>query len=218
MSISSTVRKSLWAQSGNKCAICGEILTKTQFGTNIICGEECHIVSAKPNGPRHRELTDYDVIENLILLCQEHHKMIDDNPEKFNEEYLKNLKLLHEAKNKVSRNENNLNTLVLTNVKDPKILVRFLSGAEQYATDFPSDHKKDFPLFEEFFELINDFDVLEDYSEFKRMEFIEPSFRKILGKGYFVLCGQQNNYGKYGLKTVFVFIRTKEQLTEYTKI
>lgn len=98
MAISSSVRKILWANSGNKCAFCKKELTKIQFGVTTICGEECNIVSQRLKGPRHRILKNYDVVDNLILLCQEHHKMIDDNPEKFSEEYLKRLKAMHESK------------------------------------------------------------------------------------------------------------------------
>lgn len=209
MAISSSVRKMLWAKSGNKCAFCEKELVKTQFGLPIICGEECHIVSQKPNGPRHRNLENYDAIDNLILLCQEHHKMIDDNPNKFNEKFLKDLKAKHETKLKLHINNNNL--ILMTKVDNAKDLVRYLNGAEQYATDYPTNKEDDFLLFEEFFDLVNNFDILDEYNEFDQVRYITPSFKKIQEKGYIVACSQVENYGKYSLKTSFVFILTKEQ-------
>lgn len=57
MGITDKVRKDLWAKSGNRCAIC-----KKEFFTSIDTddfniGDECHIVSSKPNGPRHLRTT-----------------------------------------------------------------------------------------------------------------------------------------------------------------
>ncbi|MEU9201420.1 HNH endonuclease [Streptomyces sp. NPDC048332] len=48
----------------------------------VVMGEEAHIRSAKPDGPRHD--TDYDdtkldTYENLLLLCPTHHTLIDKN-------------------------------------------------------------------------------------------------------------------------------------------
>lgn len=209
MSILGSVRKILWAKSGNKCAFCEKELIKTQFGVTTICGEECHIVSPKPNGPRHKKLDNYDTIDNLILLCQEHHKMIDDNPEKFSEEFLKDLKIKHEAKLKGCTNNDEF--LLLTKVNSTKELIRYLNDAEQYATDFPTEKEENFPLFAEFLDWVNNFDTLDGCSEFAKMEYLNPSFKKIQEKGYIVVCAKLDNYGKHKLKTSFVFILTKEQ-------
>lgn len=101
MAISDKDRKRLWAKSGNRCAICRQELIKTndnQSDFNI--GEECHIVSSKPSGPRHESgWENYDVYENLILLCRNHHKTIDDisNILLFPKESLIEIKSKHEA-------------------------------------------------------------------------------------------------------------------------
>lgn len=63
-------------------------------------GEECHIVSSKCNGPRHESgLENYDVYDNLILLCRNHHKIIDDisNILLFPKKSLIDIKSKHEA-------------------------------------------------------------------------------------------------------------------------
>ncbi|MBY5958222.1 HNH endonuclease [Membranicola marinus] len=82
--ISSKTRKNLCAKSGNRCSICRTELFAKKFKSdeeNI--GEECHIISSKQNGPRHHpNLDDYD---NLILLCRNHHKEIDEISETFSQ-------------------------------------------------------------------------------------------------------------------------------------
>lgn len=90
-------------------------------------------------------------------------------------------------------------------------MVRCLNDAEQYATDYPAEKEDDYPLFAEFFEWVNNFDVLDECSEFKKIEYMNPSLKQIQGKGYIVVCGQLDNYGKWQLKTSFVFILTEEQ-------
>ncbi|MCR5849243.1 MAG: hypothetical protein K6G92_00835 [Bacteroidaceae bacterium] len=81
MNISDKDRKLLWAKSGNRCAICKEKLFQpNENGTDINRGEECHIISKTPNGPRYMpNMQNYDTYDNLILLCNLHHKEIDDD-------------------------------------------------------------------------------------------------------------------------------------------
>ena len=99
MSIKVKTRKILWSKSGNRCAICKKHLVQKFEITdaNFIVGEECHIISSKENGPRGKvtKLSDYDDDSNLILLCANDHKLIDDFPETFTYEILVNLKKNH---------------------------------------------------------------------------------------------------------------------------
>ncbi|MFD2943284.1 HNH endonuclease [Flavobacterium notoginsengisoli] len=101
MSISVKTRKTLWAKSGNRCAICQKelVLEKDQFDVILNLGEECHIVSSQDNGPRHEVIPnfDYDQTDNLILLCSNDHKMIDERVEFYQKNYLKIIKEKHEA-------------------------------------------------------------------------------------------------------------------------
>ena len=99
MSISDKVRRELWSKSGNKCALCRTDLFRDGENGSYNIGEECHIVSEKPNGPRYREgVKDYDTYDNLVLLCRNHHKAIDDpaNFAKYSVEYLIEIKNKHE--------------------------------------------------------------------------------------------------------------------------
>ena len=99
MSISDKVRKELWAKSGNRCAICKAELFQSFDGNSFSIGEECHIVSSQNKGPRHVDnYGDFDVFDNLILLCRNHHKIIDDaaNLPRFTIEELSRIKKDHE--------------------------------------------------------------------------------------------------------------------------
>ena len=80
MSILDKDRKHLWAKSGNRCAICKQELFLPNINNkDFNVGEECHIVSSQINGPRYiNNYQNYDSYNNLILLCRNHHKEIDD--------------------------------------------------------------------------------------------------------------------------------------------
>ena len=93
-------RKRLWAKSGNRCAICKhELFLSNKNNEDFNIGEECHIVSSQLKGPRHVDnYQDYDSYDNLILLCRNHHKEIDDksNISIYTKEILHQIKDKHE--------------------------------------------------------------------------------------------------------------------------
>jgi hypothetical protein len=64
-----------------------------------VVGDECHIISGKPSGPRYKPEFPIDQVDhyaNLILLCRVHHKMIDDQSETFTADIIHKLKANHE--------------------------------------------------------------------------------------------------------------------------
>ena len=212
MAITTATRKTLWALSGNQCAICGKELIRKQYGAMTISGEECHIVSQKEKGPRHRSMKDYDAISNLILLCQEHHKMIDENPDRFTEALLQDLKKNHESKINDLK-DTSKGGLMLSRADHVRDLIRCLAGAEQYATDYPVDREEDYPLFARFLDLVNNFDVIDDNcDEFVKIDLLGPTFKELTEKGYVVLYGMDQSFGHYKLRTAFVFIKKKEDI------
>ncbi|WP_406739860.1 HNH endonuclease [Streptomyces atratus] len=111
MAIGMTARKALWARSANYCAFpdCGLQLTVdlldggsgTLHAAGIPVGEEAHIVSGSPNGPRGGD--DYprekiDSYGNLILLCPTHHRLIDkEGGVAYTADQLRKMKSDHEA-------------------------------------------------------------------------------------------------------------------------
>jgi hypothetical protein len=90
--------KRLFARSGNRCAF-PKCSSSIADGDNLL-GEICHIKSVKPGGPRfdqdqtQEKRNGYD---NLILLCPNHHKVIDDDEESYTVERLKKMKITQEA-------------------------------------------------------------------------------------------------------------------------
>lgn len=101
MAITDKTRKALWAQSGNRCLLCRiELVQESGYENDkLIIGEECHIVSSKENGPRGDTtfIGNYDHIDNLVLLCANDHKRIDELTDIYTVEKLKLFKLIHET-------------------------------------------------------------------------------------------------------------------------
>ncbi len=103
--VSDNTRRALWGRGAGVCYMChrpltGDLLTgKDELNLGFVA----HIVGAVPGGPRGdlvRSPLLVDKIENLILLCNDHHKAIDDTLHwwDFPEKLLVELKRQHEAK------------------------------------------------------------------------------------------------------------------------
>ena len=126
MSISDRTRKSLWAKSGNRCSICKvELLSNKNDSKELNLGEECHIISSKINGPRYKpNIVDYDIFDNLILLCRNHHREIDELTATYTEDVLMYMKLNHEEWVKTILN----NALNSEKKNRPRFINRITSG------------------------------------------------------------------------------------------
>ncbi|TXK17394.1 HNH endonuclease [Homoserinibacter sp. GY 40078] len=93
--------KLLWARSHNRCAICRRPLTIDADSAalpGLILGQVAHIIARQEAGPRgsgdgRHQLDDY---ENLILLCADDHKRVDDQPDVFTVDELRERKRAHE--------------------------------------------------------------------------------------------------------------------------
>lgn len=102
MSITDKTRKILWGRSGNRCAICKHelVVNATASDDESVVGDECHIVSSRPNGPRHDPscpCEKLDAYDNLILLCRVHHKMVDDQDDTYSVDILRQMRANHEV-------------------------------------------------------------------------------------------------------------------------
>lgn len=89
--------KRLFAQSGNRCAFPKCPIEIIQGAT--VVGEICHIMAASPKGPRYdaqQTPEDRHGYDNLLLLCANHHKVIDDDEEAYTVERLIEMKRSHE--------------------------------------------------------------------------------------------------------------------------
>jgi hypothetical protein len=99
VAISDRTRKILWARAGGLCSKCRVSLVTEGTDTDdpSVIGEEAHIISEAPSGPRHADLPDYDVYDNLLLLCGNDHKPADDQWRHYTVEKLRQIKRDHEA-------------------------------------------------------------------------------------------------------------------------
>jgi hypothetical protein len=114
----STIRK-LFALSSNRCAFpdCQTGIVDRSTGT--IVGEVCHIRAQKEGGPRFnagQTSEERHSLENLVLMCGVHHKIIDadENLSVYTVERLLEIKTKHEALAQPSEPEASLTTEAVT--------------------------------------------------------------------------------------------------------
>ena len=103
MAISEKTAKILWGRAGATCSFpeCRKslVVDATNGDPYAIVGEMAHIVAHSIDGPRG-EYTfrgeSRDGVDNLILLCTEHHSLIDQQPKTHTADWLYSLKEQHE--------------------------------------------------------------------------------------------------------------------------
>ena len=144
MAISEKSRKILWGRSGNRCAICKTelVLEKDPFSVHLNIGEECHIISRQLNGPRYEQLDnfDYDSSDNLLLLCCNHHKMVDEQIKTYPKDRLNSLKVEHELW--VKKNLDGNNRFDETEVKSKRsLLIDFVTGKHDIEMNIKSSRQ-----------------------------------------------------------------------------
>ena len=96
----STVKK-LFAYSGNICA--SPTCNNSIIDNDVVLGEICHIEAAEENGPRYNKNSNDEYrrsYDNLILLCEKCHKIIDNNEKQFMAPIISTWKTNHENKYK----------------------------------------------------------------------------------------------------------------------
>lgn len=102
MTISVKTQKMLWGRAASRCALCRKelVMDATLTDDESLVGEACHIVAAEADGPRgNSPLTreERDKYANLILLCNVHHKQIDDQTGEYSIGRLVEVKTVHET-------------------------------------------------------------------------------------------------------------------------
>ena len=97
--------KHLFALSGNQCAHpeCSNSIIEraTEYSPELVTGQICHIYAIRKKGPRGKPgLTEKQLNspENLILLCPNHHMIVDGQHKSYPAEMLKRWKRDHENK------------------------------------------------------------------------------------------------------------------------
>ncbi len=97
--ISQRTLKVLFARSMNQCAFPGCVATIVDPKEDVVYGEVCHIEGVEPGSARHNPLREANTLndnDNLILLCERHHKLVDANPNEYPVSYLRQIKAAHE--------------------------------------------------------------------------------------------------------------------------
>jgi len=197
MSITNKSRNELWAKSGNKCSICKIDLVHQNPNDETTRGEECYIISPEVDGPRHKPgLTDYDSIDNLLLLCPQHHKEIDECHGTYTEELLKYMKMNHEH----WVQQNTTVAVAIGRDDEAKTLSRITSGKDFFDiihnshgihTDYDEDSIDDIDFIATFFQQLMDISVdydMADPSERITMNLqLDEMLKTVEQKGYFVM-------------------------------
>jgi hypothetical protein len=105
MSISPTDIKILFAQSGGVCAFpkCGRRIVHSATGEDeaVLLAHVAHIVGERPDGPRGNSsltLEEKNKHPNLLVLCTEHHTLVDKQEFTYSVAVLKQMKSDHESR------------------------------------------------------------------------------------------------------------------------
>ncbi|MEW5953162.1 MAG: SAVED domain-containing protein [Bacillota bacterium] len=104
-SLSKMEEITLWVASGAQCAICKKKLIFESSRVYINIADKAHIIAHSGDGPRGEyslkdfSLTDEDLdsIRNIVLLCKDHHHIVDTNPTNWTVDKLFKIKHEHEA-------------------------------------------------------------------------------------------------------------------------
>lgn len=103
MAISDRDTLLLYSKSAGLCNYCKKDVLSQIYNDTSNLGERAHIYGKNEGSARYvPEMANNDTYSNLILLCREHHKLIDDHPDKYPVEELYKIKADHEMR--VSKN------------------------------------------------------------------------------------------------------------------
>lgn len=99
MPISEKSYKIIWGQFSARCSLCQkDVIHQTEWGITSLTGEVAHIVGENlgaARGESSLSTAERNDPDNLMLLCREHHKIIDDDPATYTVEVLDQKKSEH---------------------------------------------------------------------------------------------------------------------------
>lgn len=150
-SIPETLKLQLWVKSAGRCEFKGCNIPVWYNGLTLSEGnfaEVAHIIGSSQAGPRGAELSDELQIDfsNLMLLCQRCHKEIDDNPERYPIELLRNWKREHENRIEIQTSypedvHKSTVLICLINIGDRNAPINFESVRNAMFPKYPTDFK-----------------------------------------------------------------------------
>ena len=128
----------LWVRSGGRCAICNKYLLDLNYDVSI--GEMAHIVGwsmaeKSPRGNASLALNKRNTVDNLILLCADHHKIADTKEllEEFTLERLMGHKADHESR---------IHHLTELQIDSESIVLRMLGGIRGVSVEVSKEHAR----------------------------------------------------------------------------
>ena len=92
----------LWGQAGGRCQYlgCNKVLWRDSSATFAFNSAYiAHIIASSPNGPRGHAKYSHEMVDelsNLMLLCDTHHRLIDNEVERHPIKELREMKKQHE--------------------------------------------------------------------------------------------------------------------------
>ena len=231
--ITTKTRKIIWSKSGGSCAICKQELTKKVDEKHLVLGQECHIRSSKTNGPRYDSnfpKDKFDAPENLILLCRNHHKEIDDFPLKYSIESLIKIKNDHEVtihnrssqeipQIKVIQSSKYLPAVQITSGMQ---LIDMASGAAGFAYAFDETEDDEiYGLIKDLLSYVEDLDIISDVSQSSKLDMareLKMIMNDLENHGYFVFGAVANDKITGGVspdapwRTIYYTLTTKKEI------
>ena len=128
----------LWVRSGGRCAICNKYLLDLNYDVSI--GEMAHIVGwsmaeKSPRGNASLGLNKRNTVDNLILLCADHHKIADTK------ELLEEFKLERLMWHKADH-ESRIHHLTELQIDSESIVLRMLGGIRGVSVEVSKEHAR----------------------------------------------------------------------------
>ncbi|NVJ54222.1 MAG: HNH endonuclease [Campylobacteraceae bacterium] len=160
MSISVKTKNLIWGEFAGRCAICKEIVIhKNKSGNKSLYGEIAHIIGEKEGSARYiKELSvsEKNSESNLILLCANHHTIIDkkENEKEYSVEKLHSIKnkSIEWIRNSLKINKRIINIYYHFYMNLPRLLEIATTHGETFNLTY---YVKGQPLYQQPFEFIN---------------------------------------------------------------
>lgn len=128
----------LWVRSGGRCAICNKYLLDLNYDVSI--GEMAHVVgwskaNKSPRGEAELALDARNKVDNLMLLCADHHKIIDTK--ELLEEFTLDRLMQHKADH-----EKRIHHLTDLQIDSESVVLRMLGGIRGATVEVSKEHAR----------------------------------------------------------------------------
>jgi len=201
------------------------VVERTAKDSESVVGEECHIISSAPTGPRYEvafPADAYDALDNLILLCATHHKMIDDQFETYAVSLVRLIKQNHESwvetklrddptppPVRIRRIRQNIPTH-LSRISSGKDLMGIASGSSAHYFDHDPDLSEDeVELVGEFIQEISDWmdlsSDLEPIEKVRTAKRVQDLIQNLETSGFFVFAATEAQVLEGGIASPSAF-------------